>query len=759
MAEQRQAQPAVDRTARPFGAGPAAAMTPKDVYAIFRRHLLLMISGGVLGLIVGGVSWYLFLTYYPKYKAETYIQVLPPVEKDPMAIGGGVVNKDLQYGYRLSITNLITQQNTLMDLLSRDKVKQTEWYQHFGKSETVRFQEAFEDLRKRFSASAHRDAEFVSVAMTCGNKKEAALIVNQMVDLFITSQGVTKRKEVADRMARLEDERERVQRDLDASERALEMTRERWDLTDLEQRIFEHTITVTLNRLEIERNDLMLQLKQLESIVETLERQATGPISEQVQVEDQIEVDPVMVLLAQQVALQEARLASILTKFGENHRVVRESRELINETRKTRERRKIEIAEQTRQSNLQNSQDRLIVLTDRMEELEKLRQEAEARKRDLDLARVQYQQRMTIRDQRKDRLNDVLESISKLRMLYDAPDTPKVRFVGYAPEPLVISFPKWQVFFPGGTVLGLVIGIGLAFLIEMLNDLVRMPRDVARFLHVRLLGVIPDVDEDPLAEGVDLCHIVRLAPFSIISESYRLLRTNLKLSDSAAGASKVLLVSSGGAGDGKTSVAVNLAAAFVAENKKVLLIDANFRRPSLDSLFPRPQANDKPSSENGLDNDLEEEADAQSVFGLSTILTGLCGYQQIIRPSGIEGLDVIYAGPAPPNPAELLGGEQMEQLLRRQRESYDYIIIDSPPVLVVSDSKMLAKFVDGTVLVFNAAATHRGAALRTIRELKEVDARIIGCVLMAVKALKGGYFREQFRSYQQYQRPQLAHSL
>jgi len=760
MAEQRQAKPAVNRMTRPFGAGPAAAaaLTPKDIYAVLRRHLFLMISGGILGLIVGGVGWYLFLTYYPRYKAETYIRVLPPVEKDPTAIGGGIVNKDLQYGYRLSIASLIKQQNTLMDLLSREKVKQTEWYRHFGKSETVRFQEAFEDLKKRFTAYAHRDAEFVTVAMTCGDRKESAVIVNQMVDLFIASQGVTKRKEVADRMARLEDERDRVQRELDASERALELTRERWDLTDLEQRNFEHTITIKLNNLEIDKNELMLQTKQLEAIVENLKRQATGPISEQVQVESQIETDPTMVTLANQLALQEARLAGMLTKFGQNHRVVREAQELINEIRRKRELRKDEIAEQTRQANLQNSKDQLIVLTDRMEELERMRQEAEAEKRDLDLARVQYQQRMTIRDRTKDRLNEVLESISKLRMLYEAPETPKVKFVGYAPEPLVISFPKWQIFFPGGVVLGLVIGTALAFLIEMLNDLVRMPRDVARFLHVRLLGLIPDEDEDPQARGVDLYHIVRQAPYSIISESYRRLRTNLKLSDSPK-VCKVLLVSSGGPGEGKTSVAANLAATFVAENRKVLLIDANFRRPSLDSIFPKPQANERSSSENSLDNDVEEETNAQSVFGLSTVLTGLCGYQQIIRPSGVEGLDVIHAGPAPPNPAELLGAEQMEQLLKRQRESYDYIIIDSPPVLVVSDSKMLAKFADSTILVFNAAATHRGAALRTIRELKEVDARIIGCVLMAVRALKGGYFREQFRSYQRYQRPQLAHSL
>ncbi len=330
-----------------------------------------------------------------------------------------------------------------------------------------------------------------------------------------------------------------------------------------------------------------------------------------------------------------------------------------------------------------------------------------------------------------------------MKIIHDDPETPKVQFVGAAPVPLEASFPKWQIFFPGGTVLGLLFGVGLVFLIELLNDLVRTPRDVGRYLHIPLLGVIPDASEDEQARDVDLCHVVRQAPYSIVSESYRRFRTNLKLSGFAQ--SKVLLVTSGMAEDGKTSVAVNLATAFVAENKKVLLIDANFRRPTLHTIFPEAEA---PAPQ-------QQRAD----FGLSCLLTGRCGYHDVIRPSGIDGLWLIDSGPLPSNPAELLGSSQMEELIKLQRESYDYVIVDGPPVLLVSDAKVLAKFVDGTVLVFNAGATRRGAAQRTIREMKEVNTTIAGCVLFAVKAMKGGYFQEQFRSYQEYQKLQLARSV
>jgi capsular exopolysaccharide synthesis family protein len=295
---------------------------------------------------------------------------------------------------------------------------------------------------------------------------------------------------------------------------------------------------------------------------------------------------------------------------------------------------------------------------------------------------------------------------------------------------------QWWLWFPSGTILGLLLGVGLAFLIELANDLVRTPSDVARFLRIPLLGIIPDASEDRQVRGVELCHAVRKAPYSVISESYRQCRTNLKLSGPAE-TSKVLLVSSPTASDGKTSVAVNLATSFVAADRKVLLIDANFRRPSLHSLFPKVES---------------ISARERFAFGLSSVLTHQCAAKEAVRSSGVEGLDILDCGPLPASPAELLGGARMEELLAEHRASYDHIIIDGPPVLLVSDAKVLAGLVDATILVFNAAATSRGTAQRTIRQLRQVNARIIGCVLFAARAIKGGYFHEQFRSYRRYQR-------
>lgn len=749
MVEQRQ-MPAsrVAMAGAPRLAQPAAALTPKEITVILRRHMLLIISLTVLGFFLGGTGWFLLRRFAPKYTAETYIKVLPPVEKDPMTITGQVVNKDIQYGYRVSMVSLLKQQSTLQQLLERDKIKQTQWFRSFGEVRDRSIVRAIDDLEKRFRAVAQRDGDYVIVSMTCGNRDESALIVNEMVDLFVASQGTTKKTEVRERLARLNDQLDRLEQSLASSERSLDETRRAYDLTDIERvpgRNFRHTIELKLDDLNLKQSDLVLEINQLQAAIKNLEELAVGPINEQI--ENEIERDPVMLSLAQQLAFQESELAGRLTKFGENHRTIKQIQDLIREIRLKREIRKAEIAEQTRQANLKNAQDTLIIMQERYAELERQREEAEARKKNLDLARIEYERRQSIRDERKERLDELKEQIEKQKIILDDPETPKVQRVGVAPPPLEVSSPRWEVYFPGGTMLGMLAGIGLAFLVELLNDLVRTPRDVSKYLHVPLLGIIPDAAEDEQVENIDLCHVVRDAPYSLISESYRRFRTNLKLSTPAESL-KTLLVTSGMAGDGKTSVAINLAATFVAEDKKILLIDANFWRASLHKAFP--------SSNQNAEN---SDGNRPSEFGLSTVLLGRCGYQEVIRPSGIEGFDIIDSGLLPSNPTELISGARMKQLLKHQRENYDYVIVDGPPILLVSDVKALATFVDGNIVVFNAETTRRGAAQRTIRELREVNAKITGCVLFGIKAMKGGYFQEQFKSYREYQGAQLAHSV
>ncbi|UCG57666.1 MAG: polysaccharide biosynthesis tyrosine autokinase [Phycisphaerales bacterium] len=740
MVERKPAVPGKMVRSGPSRSQSAVALTPKEVVGILRRHVFMIVILTLFGVAAGGASWYLLKRYFPRYTAQTLIEVLSPVETDPMTIVAQRMQQEIEYGHRVSMANLIKQQGTFQDLLRNDKVKATKWFANRDRD----IRNAFAYLKKHFGAYPHRDAQFVQLSMTCGIAKEAQLIVNEMTSLFLSSQGGKKQSEVGERLKQLEERKTRIEAELRQAEDAMEDVRRTSGISDLQMptgRYFQHTITLRLNDLELQENELELAISQLRANIANFQELATGPVT--VQIERIVERDPVMVALAQQIAFQEAHLSGRLARFGENHRVVRQTRELIDEIEERRRLRQAEIADQTRQANLKDAQQGLIVFQQRLEELQNLRAEAAAEKKDLDQARVQYEQRMKIRDERILTLDAVKTQIEKLKIMVTDPETPKVRIAGLAPEPLeMVTSRQWWLWFPSGTMLGFLLGIGLAFLVEMLNDLVRTPSDVARFLHIPLLGVIPDADEDREVRDVDLYQVVRQAPYSVMGESYRRTRTNLELS-SPGKSLKTLLVTSGDAEDGKTSVAVNLAMAFVAKSKKVLLIDANFRQPSLRAAFPKTAGSDTGAG--------------HSDSGLSGLLTGQCGYAEAVRPSGIKNLAIIDSGVLPPNPAELLASADMETLIKEQGKNYDHIVIDSPPILLVSDAKVLAKLVDGTVIVFNAAATRRGAAQRTIFELRQMDANVVGCVLFAARAIKGGYFRQQYKSYRRYQ-PQVVGS-
>lgn len=512
-------------------AGPARpldqSLTPKEIIGILQRHVFLIILFTFLGAVAGGVGWYLMRKHNPKYTSRTMIEVLPPGETDPMVIVSNPTNKDEKYAARQSTAMRIKQRSNLDELLGKDSIQATNWFLGLGDTREERFLQAVQELEDTMGAVAHRDADYVSVSMTCGDAKEAALIVNEMVDMFIAKQGSSKKKDIQGKLAELMNEKNRIEGELERAEQSLDELREVSGFADLEEADENDTLTQKLNNLEIEQNELLLSINQIRTNIKNLTRQATGPINEQI--ENQIETDPTMVMLGQRLALQQAQLQGLLTKFGENHRVVKTTQQTIEGIREKRMLRKTEIAEQTRQSNLKNAQDQLVVLQSRFEELSKLREEVAQRKMQQDLARAQYEERKNIRDERRKVRDAIKEKIEKMKIMLSDPETPKVLKVGPAIPPLQMSSPKLLIYGPGGTMLGLMMGVGLAFLLELANDLVRTPREVSRHLSAQLLGVIPDSSEDKQTRKISPCEIVQKAPYSVISESFRRLRTNLKL--------------------------------------------------------------------------------------------------------------------------------------------------------------------------------------------------------------------------------------
>ncbi|HLO02844.1 MAG TPA: CpsD/CapB family tyrosine-protein kinase [Symbiobacteriaceae bacterium] len=206
-------------------------------------------------------------------------------------------------------------------------------------------------------------------------------------------------------------------------------------------------------------------------------------------------------------------------------------------------------------------------------------------------------------------------------------------------------------------------------------------------------------------------------PGAIASEAYRVLRTNLQFMGLDKPV-KTILVTSATPTEGKTTTAINLAVAFAQTGAKVLLIDADLRRPTVAKVL-------------GLDN----------WTGLTPALISQEGPENFVQVTGITGLTVLSSGPIPPNPAELLGSGRMERLLEHVAEAFDVVIIDTPPLLAVTDAAVLAPKVDGVLMVVRAGEVERAKVLRAKEALTAVKANLLGVVLTDVTTKDGeGYY-------------------
>ncbi len=250
--------------------------------------------------------------------------------------------------------------------------------------------------------------------------------------------------------------------------------------------------------------------------------------------------------------------------------------------------------------------------------------------------------------------------------------------------------------------LGLMLGVGLAFLIEHFDDSIRFPDEIERFTGASLMGVIPKTSD---RAGATPAEEILKDPRAAIAEAYRSLRTALQFS-TAQGAPRTLVVTSCAKGEGKSTTAFATAVAIAQLGKRVLLIDADMRNPSLHKTLGL-------SSEPGLSNILSSDTDPISVT----------------HRTPIAGLYAIFAGPPPPNPVELLAGARLHELLSEDRTSFDHIIIDSPPVLGIADAVVLSQCASATLFVVEAGKTRKASIRAALKRLQITGIHPLGIVL------------------------------
>ncbi len=279
----------------------------------------------------------------------------------------------------------------------------------------------------------------------------------------------------------------------------------------------------------------------------------------------------------------------------------------------------------------------------------------------------------------------------------------KVSTVRTASVPLVAATPKKTQNAALGLVLGLLLGFGVAVLREIVDSKVRNELDVHKVTETSVIGTVhydPDAPDHPL--------IVQTSPQSHRAESFRRLRTNLQFID-IADHPRTIVVTSSLPGEGKSTTSINLAITLADAGARVVLVDADLRRPSIAEYM-------------GLEGEV----------GLTTVLIGRAAVLDVVQPWGNGQLHVLPSGQVPPNPSELLGSRAMVSLLDKLTQLYDIVLIDTPPLLPVTDAAILSKLTGGAVVVVGADRLQRHQLADAMGSLETVGARVLGVVLNRV---------------------------
>ena len=325
------------------------------------------------------------------------------------------------------------------------------------------------------------------------------------------------------------------------------------------------------------------------------------------------------------------------------------------------------------------------------------------------------------------RYDEITAKVGDVELLVTSGGKKKVNFqrMQYAAEGLRVE-PSLAKSLAAGTMLGFLAGFGLGYLVEMFDKTFRSPQEVSKVLQLPMIGHIPEITcQKPEDSALTDVLVTAHKPKSPLAENFRAIRTALYFS-TAGQQNRVIQTTSPVPGDGKSTLTANIAVTIAQSNKSVLLIDADFRRPTQHKLF-------------GVGNEQ----------GLASVVTGEMEPDAAVQTTEVPNLHLMSCGPRPHNPSELLTSPQFADLLEVVREQYDFVLIDTPPVLAVTDPGIVSARVDGVIMCLRIRKNGRPSAVRARKVLHDLDANMLGIVVNGIDHRSGsyGYYSSYRRGY------------
>ncbi|MBN1344556.1 MAG: polysaccharide biosynthesis tyrosine autokinase [Phycisphaerae bacterium] len=698
------------------GGGGIAA---NDIYRVLQQRIFLIMLVGILGSAISVGATIVTQRYFPLWTAEALIYVESPMPTNPyspwrVALDRQTVERNLaDQGSRIKDPGLLRK------VLASPEVRETDWFKQFSDNVDA----ALSELDASLVALPLRGTSLLQVSLPTRNPKDSPRIVNKVVDLYLGdvmswSKGqFAQDAETFETQVRLKESELRVIDD---------------DISELEREgqipAMLHgapTITVRLQGLQNELVQRESDMEFLRARYEAFRQMRPEDIQASQELMARVESDPRVAGLTRHVQdLQESK-SVLRTRLGERHREMQQlEAQLTNAENELAGLRQTRLVEE-QAALLESYRIAYLSALQTVAELKNSVDETTHAQLDLDAKHRQHQLLTERRAKVEKERERLAEAHAEYMIVARTKEPVQISRYRLASPPLEPSRPRPILWIPLGVIASFVAAVGLALGLSFLDTSLKTPRDVIRHAGLPLLGTVPVLDDEEAAVE-DIETAARVAPHSLVAECFRQIRANLLFS-APMEQQRTLLITSASSEEGKTCVAINLGVTLAQGGRRILLIDTNFRRPSLHRAF-------------GMLNHR----------GLSNLLVGQGDLKPFISHTDLPNLDVLPAGPCPPNPAELLSSSYLREGLAAATEEYDQVILDGPPVLLVSDAIVLAALADGVILVCRAR-TSRGMVQRAKAQLGLVNSRLVGAVLNAVETTRGGYFRKYYRAFYDYQ--------
>lgn len=723
-------------------AGPQAAtssgagMTPADVYRLLRANALLILASVVVALILGAiVNWFLAM-HFSRYTAKGFIQVEPAVAYDPISRATVPLADFSSLSVEQRTNALYLQSDSLFTRVLLDPtsgIRDTDWFHNFvekqvGADGTVHelpnIVKARKDMIDEFDAAPVQDTKLVRVSMTGASPKDCRDIIMTVVNLAISEQQNLIDEHTQERSRSLEAIKNKHRNEIDRLESA---QREKVNSLGLDAGGVAGRFTsrdAELAKLVETRIELETSAAAADSQYKGIQQQIAGG-NDPPQVDAEVARDPDVMAYKEKLDDLDIDLSAQIALKG-NSTQVQELQARRDATAAKLEQIRAEARVTARNALIAGLSSMRDSTTQQLQKVVAQINDLKGVLQDLSIAMEVY---LSQEDQLK-RENEDLKTVQDQIDLINAQSLQGSNTVSWYQKPEIPdepSFPRLWITLSIAATVGLFLSLGVTFLRELLDTTIRSPRDISRIGHLTFLGMIPHEDDDPQSAGAPLPTVIFQAPASIVAEQFRQLRTRLQHAASLD-STRSILVTSPGPGDGKTTVACNIAAGLALNGRRILLVDANFRRPELHNIF-------------GVDN----------TVGLSNVLGALENFDSAVHHTPVPNLDVLATGPRPANPTELLESQLLTDFIDRALEEYDHVIFDSGPLLLVSETPALAPRVDGVITVVRARASQRGLLQRMSDTLHQLKAEQLGVVLNGVRSQGGGYYGRNIKTYYEYQ--------